>query len=266
VSTRGDRIYDGFTISVHVVAAVQQYHEENYGTEGVLFANKDEFESWYYGFFSLNGFRYVVPVSAPSFFSFEPPSPPDERITYRSVGNVANAAIGYPVTDVVSEVEYWIDDYGNQVDYDTGNGPYSKTVHSEVSTSLDLSGSSGNSIAFSPQGHYAYHYASDSIWYTQTNYQIGGLTAACSSSIHLAFTGADSGGNPLSWDYTSTYSFPTSVFNPDNAYSRDNYTAYTSNQGAETNRYGVRPIPTPHHTREFSASFTYEPAYYFNNA
>lgn len=266
MSTRGDRIYDGFTIQANVVASVYQSYPENYGKSGVLFASQDDYNGWYNGMWMINQQRYISPQSCSSFWGFEPLTYSDPSYTYEAVGGVANAAIGYPASDVVSTVQYWIDSYGNQVNYDTGDGPYEMTVHSEPPTSIDFSGSSGNSLAFSPIGHYAYHYATDSIRYVQTFYQIGDTPPAGSGSIHLSFTGVDSGGNPLSWNYTSTFSVPSTVFNPDTAALREQYTAYTQIVGDWTDRYGTRPNPTPTRVKQFSGSFTYEPAYYFNHA
>lgn len=268
MSTNGATITENFSFNCEVMASLVA-DVDNYGTKGVLFPSLYDQNQWLSRGFVGGSWNYSAVVSirtAGSFSSFAPIYQNGNGVTYEAVGNTANASIGYPASDVVSEEQYWIDWMGNEVGYDTGNGPYTRVVHSEPPTSIDLSGSDANSVAFSPLGNFSDHNAAYGFnEYGQYYSQYGDMPAAGSSTIHLSVSGVDSGGSPVSLDNTSTFSFPSTAFQPDTAFNRENYSSYKSI--VETVAYEeLKPHPQPTIVSQFSGSFTYEPAYYFNNA
>lgn len=225
-----------FQINCEVMAAISpDLPDAVYGTFGVLFADKEEYQKYL-----SSGMRVMNLYPSGCFNHFRPSSSYPEGLTYRAVGEVANIAVGYPATDVVT-----VDETG--------------TTHSEVITNLNLSGSTGNTVAFSPIGNFSEHFATDVSYDKRDYYQRGDAPAAGSTSIHLAFSG-----DTLAWDYTSTFSSPSTAFDPDTPLARADASSRIHTTGTATGIPNLTPPNTL--TREFSGSFTYEPSYFFSNA
>ncbi len=260
----------GFSITCHVMANVYIYYDYAVVPDGILWDLETK-NSWIEKMFlNLARINLWGTGAFVAFTPLEPQPPPPHRQKVTS-GPVAKATIGYPSSDTVTIEARYYDENGNIINYDAGYGqaPYA-SVHSEQPSSLDLSSSGPNTIAFTQNGIWSVANANDVIRYSWGHEQAGPMPAG-QTSINLVGSGLDQGTNPVSWNYTAV--FPLLDY--------ESFSPWVLPEAAETHTVAIEgypqftgPVttfgwtipPTPITTHTTSGQFSNEPAEFFSYA
>jgi hypothetical protein len=260
----------GFSITCHVMANAYAYYDYPVTPSGILW-DMEAMNAWQMkDFYNL---ARVKVAGTGAFVAFLPeyPTPPPPYRQQVTSGPVARAEIGYPSSDTITIEARYYDEYGNIVNYDMGYGqaPYA-SVHSQHPSSLDLSASGTNTVAFTQNGIWSVANAGDVIRYSWAHEQAGPMPAG-QTTKNLSGSGTDSGGNAVSWNYTPVFPLlDYELFSPwllpyaaeTHTVSVQGYDGFTG--PLTSSGWRIPPNPVLIHTT--SGQFTNEPAEFFSYA
>jgi hypothetical protein len=193
-------ITEGFLIECHVMASINPLSDQAYGENGMLFYDSDS-ENWWTSGTSINQSTYrpyarVTVRPTGSFNSFKGNDPNYEPSFQDScVGPAARAQIGFPSSNVITQVPASVDFNGNVTP--------AYFTNSQAPSNLDLSDSGPGTIAFTRHGITSFAEANDGIIYNNFYSQYGEMPAG-STQMNCSGSFTNNSNN------TITYNFPAS--------------------------------------------------------